>query len=354
MTTTQEAIFSLRHHSADTRAEAARFLSENPSASAEAALVTALSDAASEVRNAVAFALAQLSTPTAATVAALAERAQNDADASVRKSCCYSLGWGGDASLNARITLLAVLENERDISVRCAAAFALERGGYDAGFEFLKQALRVEDQTINFQAFSNLGMLGLLPGDWTRDPLHMQLLGSPDGREQLISAATAIRGQREVEHVSTTEFIERAAAAGLPFVGISLVWEVDEDGSVKKLDFVLMAPVDAEGVTASTPGVVQHVRDVRFSRSSLSRVLGRDDDGGVWFDGPPLEADQEHLDSTRRFQSRDGRKTSARERVAEFFGLLKRIDAAGLRYQLLGSGLKPVLAWIEALAPEEV
>lgn len=31
----------------------------------------------------------------------------------------------------------------------------------------------------------------------------------------------------------------------------------------------------------------------------------------------------------------------------------QRIDAAGLRFQLLGSGMKPVMAWFEALAPSE-
>ena len=353
MNTTQEAIASLRHSSAAIRAEAARYLSDNPSAAAESALVSLLPDPAWEVRNAAAYALAQLQLPTGATVKALSETARTDDDANVRKSCCYALGWGGDASLNARIVLLDVLKTERDIGVRCAAALALERGGYDAGFEFLKQALRFDDQSANFEAFTNLGMLGLLPGDWMSDPRHMQLLGSPEGREQLIAAATAIRGQRKVEHVSTTEFIERAATAGLPSIGVSLTWEVDERGGVKKFDFVLMAAVDAEGVSADTPGVVQHVRDMRFSHGPLTRVLGRDDDGTIWFDGPLLEADRAYLDSIPCFQQRGGTKTSARERVAEFFDLLKRIDTAGLRFQLLGSGMKPVLAWLEALAPDE-
>ena len=111
--------------------------------------------------------------------------------------------------------------------------------------------------------------------------------------------------------------------------------------------------MDAEGVSADTPGVVQHVRDMRFSHGPLTRVLGRDDDGTIWFDGPLLEADRAYLDSIPCFQQRGGTKTSARERVAEFFDLLKRIDTAGLRFQLLGSGMKPVLAWLEALAPEE-
>lgn len=353
MNTTREAIARLRHSSATARGDAARYLSDNPSADAEPALVAALADPAWEVRNAVAYALAQLQSPSTATVKALAEHARTDADINVRKSCCYAISWGGDASLMARVTLLDALEKEEDIGVRCAAAFALERGGYDAGFEFLKQVLRLGDQRTKFESFTNLGMLGLLPGDWTRDPRHWQLLGSPEGCEQLISAASAIRGERTVEHVSTEEFIARATGAGLPFVGVSLEWEVDDRGGVRKFDFVLMAPVDAEGATAGTPGVVQHVRDLRFSRGSLARVLGRDDDGRVWFDGPPLEADQAYLDSLRRFQQRGGRKTTARERVAELFDLLKRIDAAGLRYQLLGSGLKPVLAWLEALAPDE-
>ncbi len=351
MNTTQEAITGLRHPTtAATRAEAARYISENPSAAAESALVGTLEDSSWEVRNAVAYALAQLKVPSAAAVKALTEHAKTGDDVKVRKSCCYALGWSGDATLNARKTLLGILENARDIGVRCAAALALERGGYDAGFEFLKQALRFDDQRTIFEAFTNLGMLGLLPGDWMNNPRHMQLLASPDGREQLISAATAIRGQRAVEHVSTAEFIERAAESGLPFVGVSLVWEIDDQGCMKKFDFVLMAPVDAEGASAATPGVVQHLRDVRFSRGPLSRVLGRDDDGDVWFDGPPLEADRAYLGSIPRFQQRGGLKTTAKERVAEFFDLLGRIDASGLRFQLLGSGLKPIIAWVEAQA----
>ena len=353
MNTTQEAIASLRHSSANVRAEAARYLSENPTADAEPALVAALADSVPEIRNATAYALGQLRQPVAATIKALGERARTDADANVRKSCCYALGWGGNATLSARMALLDVLEHERDIGVRCAAALALERGGYDAGFEFLRQAMRFDDQRTNFEAFTNLGMLGLLPGDWMRDPLHMSLLASPEGRERLLSAAESIRGQRKVEHVSTSDFIDRAAAAGLPFVGISLVWQVDEVGNVKKFDFVLMAPVDAEGVSAEATGVVQHVRDVRFSEGPLARVLGRDDDGSQWFDGPPLVADRAYLDSIARFQQAGGTKTTARARVAEFFDLLKRIDAAGLRFQLLGSGMKPVMAWLEALAPSD-
>ncbi len=353
MNTPHEAIVSLRHSSANVRAEAARYLSENPTAAAEPALVSALADSAPEVRNATAYALGQLRQPVAATIRALSEGARTDADANVRKSCCYALGGSGDATLTARVALLDVLEHERDIGVRCAAALALERGGYDAGFEFLKSAMRFEDQRTNFEAFTNLGMLGLLPGDWMRDPLHMSLLASAEGRERLLSAAESIRGQRKVEHVSTAEFIDRAAAAGLPFVGVSLEWRVDEEGNVKKFDFVIMAPVDAEGVSTEATGAVQHVRDVRFSRGPLARVLGRDDDGSLWFDGPPLVADRAYLDSIARFQYAGGAKTTARARVAEFLDLLKRIDSAGLRFQLLGSGLKPVMAWLEALAPSE-
>jgi hypothetical protein len=82
-------------------------------------------------------------------------------------------------------------------------------------------------------------------------------------------------------------------------------------------------------------------------------VLGRDDDGSHWFDGPPLVADRAYLDSIARFHYAGGTKTTARARVAEFFDLLKRIDAAGLRYQLLGSGMRPVIAWLETLAPSD-
>ncbi len=353
MTTDREAVARLRHPSANVRAEAGRYLSENPTVDAEPALVAALADSVSEVRNATAYALGQLRQPAAATIKALSERAKADADANVRKSCCYALGWNDNATLTARVALLDVLEHDRDIGVRCAAALALERGGYDAGFEFLKQAMRFDDQRTNFEAFTNLGMLGLLPGDWMQDPLHMSLMASPEGRERLLSAAESIRGQRKVEHVSTSEFIDRAAAAGLPFVGISLVWQVDEVGNVKKFDFVLMAPVDAEGVSTEATGAVQHVRDVRFNLGPLARVLGRDDDGSLWFDGPPLVADRAYLDSIARFQPAAGTKTTARARVAEFFDLLKRIDAAGLRFQLLGSGMKPVMAWLDALAPSD-
>jgi len=353
MNTTQEAVAGLRHSSATVRSEAARYLSENPTTDAEPALVSTLADPVPEVRNVTAYALGQLRQPAAATVKALTERARTDADANVRKSSCYALGSCSNATVNTRVALLDVLEHEREIGVRCAAALALERGGSDAGIEFLKRAMRFDDQRTHFEAFTNLGMLGLLPGDWMRDPLQMSLLASPEGREQLISAAESIRGQRKVEHVSTAEFIDRAAAAGLPFVGVSLVWQVDTSGNVKKFDFVLMAPVDAEGVSADAPGVVQHVRDMRFSGGPLARVLGRDDDGSLWFDGPPLAADRAYLNSITRFQHEGGTKTTARARVAKFFDLLRRIDAAGLRFQLMGSGMKPVMAWLEALAPSD-
>ena len=92
---------------------------------------------------------------------------------------------------------------------------------------------------------------------------------------------------------------------------------------------------------------------MRFSGGPLARVLGRDDDGSHWFDGPPLVADRAYLDSIARFHYAGGTKTTARARVAEFFDLLKRIDAAGLRYQLLGSGMRPVIAWLETLAPSD-
>ncbi len=353
MNTTQKAIAGLRNASANVRVEAARYLSENPSAEAEQALVAALADSTPEVRNATAFALGQIRQATAATTRALSDAAKGDSDANVRKSCCYALGWSGNATLTARVALLEVLEHGKDIGVRCAAALALERGGHGAGFEFLTQAMRLEDRQTNFEAFTNLGMLGLLPGDWTQDPRHMSLLSTAQGREQLLSAAATIRGEREAKHVSTAEFIGRAAAAGLPAVSISLAWQLDEVGNMKKFDFVLMAPVDAEGATNEAAGVVQHPSDVRFSGNALARVLGRDDDGSLWFDGPPLVADRAYIDSRTRFQAAGGTKTTAEARVADFFDLLKRIDAAGLRLQLLGSGMKPVMAWLEALAPSD-
>ena len=71
MNTTQEALAGLRHSSATIRAEAARYLSENPTADAEPALVAALADSVPEVRNATAYALGQLRQPAAATIASL-------------------------------------------------------------------------------------------------------------------------------------------------------------------------------------------------------------------------------------------------------------------------------------------
>jgi hypothetical protein len=350
MTTTHEAISNLRHAVPTTRAEAARFLSANPVSEAERPLVEALGDGDWEVRNAAAYALAQLKSPTAGTTKALCERAKTDDNANVRKSCCYALGWSGDASMIARSKLLEVLEQERDIGVRCAAAHALERGGYDAGFEFLMQALRFDDERTNFEAFTNLGMLGLMPDDWMRAPVYMQLLGTAEGRAKLAEVAGAIRGERRVERVSTGEFIERAAELGLPFVCVSLTWELDVHGNVRKFDFVLMAPVDAEGVSPNAAAGVHYVSDIRYSRGPLARVLGSDDDGAVWFgDGPRLPGDDAYLATFPRFTQQGGRQTSARERVAELFALLTRIKDAGLSYQLLGSGMKAIFAWIEGV-----
>ena len=352
MRTIREAISALRHPQASIRAEAASFLATNPTREAEAALVPRLNDSASEVRVAVSYALGQIRSQSPETVEALAKSATHDQDASVRKSCCYALGWNGSTSAKVRVTLFEVLQTEPDIGVRCAAAMALERSGHDAGFEFLKQTLRANDSMTNFEAYNNLGMLGLLTDAWTTDQQIWQLIQTPNGRAKLVQIAETIRGKRSVERISTTEFIRRSVAAGLIELAISLSWEVDEYGNMKKFDFVLMAPVQADFTSPSKPGVVQNVRDMSFNSGPLSRVLGRDDDGSLWFDGPPLETDQTALDSTTRFRHQGGTKTTARRRVAEFFELLERINATGLRFQLIGSGLKPVLAWIEALSPD--
>jgi len=349
MVTLQDAVADLRRSVVATRMEAAHFLAKHPSSQVERPLVAALSDTAWEVRNAVAFALGQLEQPTDETTKALSGRAKTDSNAYVRKSCCYALGASGDVSLAARLALQNVLKGDRDIGVRCAAAQALERGGGDLGFKFLAQALRHEDERTRFEAFTNLGMLGLLPGDWMNDPRYMQLLQTPAGRDRLVEAAATLRGQRSVETVTTDEFIDRARREGLPFVGVSLAYETDEFGNVRKFDFVLMAPVDTAGA-AQTPGTVQHVGDVRFSQGPLARVLGMDDDGTRWFpDGPRLQVAPAYLSKVRRFTQQGGQQTTARARVGEFFNLLERIDAAGLKFQILGSGLQPLLAWAEAV-----
>jgi hypothetical protein len=148
------------------------------------------------------------------------------------------------------------------------------------------------------------------------------------------------------EWISTAEFLARARRLGLDQVAISLDYQVGDHGHVQRFNFVLMGPF-AQQATAQ-PGQVDHLSELPPQLGPLRGVLGRDDEGNVWFlDGYRLPAGQDFLDGVRRDGLPIGRRVSAEDRVLEFFTLLERLDRAGLQPQIIGSGIGPVVQWAQ-------
>ena len=112
-----------------------------------------------------------------------------------------------------------------------------------------------------------------------------------------------------------------------------------------------MAPVRMP--TDATVGSVHH-GDADFDRGAMRYVLGRDDDGSPWFDdGPRLPADDDYIATVRRAGAPGGARTSARARVGALERLVERIHQSGFRHQILGSGLAPILDWIDKIPDPE-
>jgi len=146
--------------------------------------------------------------------------------------------------------------------------------------------------------------------------------------------------------MSTDIFLAEARRAGLHQVALSIAYWVDDDGFVRKFDFVLMGPVEQDD--DARPGVVTHVDHIPASTGDLAGQLARDDPGNLWFsDGYRIPANREYVATVRRAGRPIGQRVRSTERVAAFFDLLQRIDDAGLQPQIVGSGLKPILQWAE-------
>ena len=349
MSTASAAIANLRHHDPAARLSAAGFLGDHPAREAEAALIGALADTLWQVRAAAAYALAQIEPLSEGAVRALAGLTRVDADVNVRRTCCYALGYTG-ASVARSVALAAAFADDPDIRVRCAAAMALEKAGLGAGVEFLAHVLCDPDIQHRFEAFNNLGMLGLLGENWAAEE-STRVLSSPSGCCDLAESVKSSYKPRSREVVSTEEFLARAKGAGLSDVGLSLAYEVDDRGLVRRLDFVLMAPVRMP--TNAAAGTVHH-GDADFDGGAMRYVLGRDDDGSPWLDdGPRLPADDDYIATVRRAGLPGAARTSARARVGALLQLVERIHQSGIRHQILGSGLSPILDWIAKIPDPE-
>lgn len=148
------------------------------------------------------------------------------------------------------------------------------------------------------------------------------------------------------EWVSTAEFISRASHLGLSQVAISIDYQVGDRGHVQRFNFVLMGPFEQPASVQA--GQVNHTSSIPSQLGPLRGVLGRDDDGNIWFlDGYRLPAGQDFIGGVRHDGFPVGRRVSAEDRVREFFTLLERLDAAGIQPQILGSGIGPAIQWAQ-------
>jgi hypothetical protein len=135
--------------------------------------------------------------------------------------------------------------------------------------------------------------------------------------------------------ISTDEFIRLAKLNGVRRVATSVSCRLGARDRVQTFDYALMFPVEFPSSPATK------------SASALQDVIGVEP--ACWFDdGYRLPVDGwEALEAYRRFSSSAEPKGTAMKQVEGFFGLLKRVEAAGLDVTFVGSGVEPILQWAQ-------